>query len=204
MDGVILENQYFWMEAHKVFGTYEQGKVLTEKYLHSDYDRLVEEVVVKLWKGKEAKPYYDLVNKSVKYLPGVKEVFKFIKEQGWITAIITGNSIDVARKVQHDLGIDHIYGNELVIKDGKVAGEFLWPIGEGLDKKPEIVKHLCEDLDIDPKEVTYIGDDKNDLKCFQLVGKSIAFNCKLEELKKEATHVVDSKDLSDILPLIKH
>lgn len=199
MDGVIFKDVNFWMELHKKFGTLEQGKELTKAYLHSDYDKLVEEVVVNLWKGKSAKDYYDLVN-SLEYLPGVKEVFKEIKKTDFITAIISASSIDVARRAQHDLGIDHIFANELVIKDNKVSGEFIWPIGAGKEKKAEIIKGLCKSLNISPKEVIYIGDSEADIEAFKIVGLSIAFNTLSEELKKVATFVVDSEDLSKILP----
>src|SRR3989338_7726248 len=175
MDGVIFKDINFWLELHGVFGTSEQGKQLTKKYLHTNYNKLVEEVVVKLWKGKDAKPYFDLVN-SIKYLPGVKEVFKKIKKLNLITAVISASSIDVARRAQNDLGIDHIYANELVIKNGKVSGEFVWPIGAGNEKKAEIIMNLCNDLNILTKEAIYIGDSDTDIEAFKIVGISIAFN----------------------------
>lgn len=198
MDGVIFEPHNFWLELHKAFGTLEEGKKLTEKYLHSDYNKLVEEVVHKLWKGKDAKPYYALVQK-IAYISGVKEVFQEIKNRDYLTALISSGSIDLARRAQHDLGIDFIYANELVIKDGKVSGEFLWPIGAGTHKKAEIIQHLCRDLGIKPKEVIYIGDSDVDIEAFKFVGKSIAFNSDSEKLKKAATHVVEGKDLRKIL-----
>ncbi|MBU0472467.1 MAG: hypothetical protein KKF65_07600 [Nanoarchaeota archaeon] len=55
MDGVIFEFTNFWMELHKVFDTYEEGKKLSDLYLDSDYEKLVSEVVGELWKGKDAK-----------------------------------------------------------------------------------------------------------------------------------------------------
>ncbi|MBS3151901.1 HAD family phosphatase [Candidatus Woesearchaeota archaeon] len=198
MDGVIFKDINFWIELHKKFGTLEQGKILTEKYLHSDYAKLVEEVVIKLWKGKNAELYYDLVN-SLEYLPGVKEVFNYVKNNYYFTAIISGSSIDVARRVQRDFGIDHIYANELVIKNGKVSGEFVWPIGAGKEKKAQIIMNLCNDLNILTKEAIYIGDSDNDIEAFKEVGLSIAFNSDSKELKKFATYVVDSNNLSDIL-----
>ncbi len=202
MDGVIFKDINFWMELHKKFGTLEQGIKLTEKYLHSNYEKLVEEVVVKLWKGKNAKPYFELV-KSIEYLPGVPKVFQHVKKQDWVTSIISASSIDVARRVQQDYGIDHIFANELVIKDGKVSGEFIWPIGVGKHKKAEIIRHLCKDLGIKTKEVIYIGDSDTDIEAFQEVGLSIAFNSQSEALKEVATHVVDSNNLADVLPYLK-
>jgi phosphoserine phosphatase len=201
MDGVIFKDINFWMELHKKFGTLEQGIGLTKKYLHTDYNRLVEEVVVKLWKGKDAKPYYDLVN-SIAYLPGVKETFSYIKKKGYITAIISASSIDVARRVQKDYGVDHIFANELIIRDGKVSGEFIWPIGAGKEKKAKIICDLCSDLGISPKEVICIGDSDTDLEAFKEVGLSIAFNSASEELKKAADKVVKSSNLADVLKWI--
>ena len=64
MDGVIFKHFNFWLELHKISGIYEKGKELTEKYKKNNYEKLVDEVVHKLWKGKSAKPYFDLVKKS--------------------------------------------------------------------------------------------------------------------------------------------
>ena len=202
MDGVIFKDMNFWMSLHKEFGTLEKGKQLTDKYLLTDYNRLVKEVVVKLWKGKSAKPYYDLVN-SAEYLQGVEKLFKYIKTKGLITAIITGGSIDVARRAQKDFGIDHIFANELVIKDNKVAGEFVWPIGAGNEKKAEIIRTLCFNLNISLKDCIYIGDQDTDLEAFKIVGLSIAFNSNSDKLKKTASFIVDSQDLSGIISILK-
>ena len=198
MDGVLLKDVHFWLELHKEFGTYEQGKELTAKYLHTNYDKLVEEVVAKLWKGKDAKAYFELVNK-LEYMVGIKELFKKIKEKHYVTVIISASSIDVARRVQKDYGIDNIYANELVIKNNKVSGEFMWPIGAGKEKKAEIIKHLCTDLGIKLEEVIYVGDSETDIEAFKVVGKSIAFNCKNQETKENADVVVESEDLRELI-----
>ncbi len=197
MDGVIFKDVNFWMELHKKFGTLKEGKELTKKYLHDNYDKLVEEVVVKLWKGRDAKPYYDLIN-SIPYMPGAKEVFKYVKKKGYITALISASSIDLARRAQHDLGINHIFANELVIRNGRISGEFIWPVGAGKHKKAQIIRHLCKDLGISEKECVYIGDSETDIEAFQEVGLAIAFNPQSAELEKVADYVVKSKSLADV------
>jgi len=201
MDGVIFKQINFWMELHKKFGTLEQGTILTKQYMHSDYQKLVEEVVVKLWKGKSSKPYYELVN-SAQYLPGVDRALKQIKNKGLITAIISASSMDLARRVQKDYGIDHIYANELIIVDNKVSGEFVWPLGAGREKKAEIIRGLCSELGISLAEVIYIGDGDTDIEAFKIVGLSIAFNSSSAELRQVASHVVDSSNLADVLQFI--
>lgn len=203
MDGVIFKDINFWLELHKKFGTFEEGKKLTEKYLHSDYTKLVEEVVNRLWKGKDAKNYFELVN-SLEYITGVPEVFKFVKEKGFISAIISASSIDVARRVQKDFGVDHIFANELVVKNGRISGDFIWPIGAGKEKKALIIRDLCRDLNVKPSEVIYIGDSDTDIGAFKEVGIAIAFNCKSNNLKKVATYIVDSDNLEDVLKYLKN
>ncbi len=202
MDGVIFNTKNFWMDLHEALGTLEEGKELTAKYLHSNYHKLVEEVVGRLWKKKDAAPYYNLV-RSVKYLPGVKNVFQEIKKNDWLTAIISSGSIDAARRAQHELGVDYIYANELVIKNNIITGEFVWPLGAGKEKKVQIIRHLCRDLGINLKDVIFVGDSDTDIHAFQVVGKSIAFNSSSEELKKAAMYVVEGKDLRKILPLMR-
>lgn len=201
MDGVIFKDINFWVELHKKYGTIEKGLKLNKKYLHTDYNRLVKEVVINLWKGKSAKPYHDLIN-SLEYLPGVKETMEYVKKKNYITAIISASSIEAARKVQKEFGIDHIYANELVIKNGKISGEFIWPIGAGKEKKAKIIRDLCSDLNIPLKEVIYIGDSDTDLEAFKEVGLSIAFNSNSEALKKAATHTINSNNISHIIKYI--
>ena len=198
MDGVIFRDINFWMELHKKFGTHKQGEELTRKYLHDDYDKLVEEVVVKLWKGKDAKLYYEQVS-DLQYLPGVGKVFSYVKKKGLISAIISASSIDAARRVQHDYRVDHLFANELVIRNGKVSGEFIWPIGAGKHKKAEIIRHLCKDLGISTTEAIYIGDSEADIEAFQEVGLAIAFNPQSEKLKNVADYIVESKSLAAVL-----
>ncbi len=201
MDGVIFEHKNFWMELHKALGTEREGRKLTRKYLHSDYEMLVKEVVEKLWKGKPAEPYYQLI-KRIRYNSGVKEVFEIIKKEGWFSALISSGPIDLARRAQYELGIDHIFANELVIRDGRITGGFAWPIAAGYEKKVEIVEHLAEDLEVDLSEVVFVGDSIIDIEAFKSVGMSIAFNCKNKELKKAARYVVEGMDLRKILPLL--
>lgn len=202
MDGVIFRERNFWLELHKAYGTFDEGKRLTELYLHSDYSRLVEEVVFKLWRGMPEDKYLNLVE-SYEYLQGVGDVFSFLKDNDCLTAIISASSVDVARRVQRDFGVDFIFANSLIFKNGKVSGDFDWPVGAGNDAKARIVHDLSETLNISLKDVVYVGDSKNDVEAFREVGMSIAFNCSYKPLRSIATYVVDSDNLSDILPVLK-
>ncbi|MBU1974936.1 MAG: HAD family phosphatase [Nanoarchaeota archaeon] len=201
MDGVIFDTRNFWIELHKAYGTLEEGKKLTEKYLATDYDRLKYEVVETLWKGKDAQPFLDLI-KNIKYMRGVKETFEHIHKKGLITAIISSSAIDVARRVQNDHGVDHLYANDLIVRDGKLAGIFNSPVAAGGEHKAKILRDLCSDIGIDLAETIYVGDSNMDVAPAKIAGMAIAFNSKNDELRTAATHIVDGKDLSKIIPLI--
>ena len=179
-DGVLVKGKNFWLDAHKAFGTYEKGRALTEKYLYNDYDKLAQEVVYKLWKGRDAKPFLDLVN-SREYIKGIKELFDFIRKKNWISAIISGGSYAVAKRVQKDFRVDYVFANELIIKDGKVEG-YDPEVNVGKEEKAEIIKDLCKKIGVNLKQVIYIGDTDFDIAAFKIVGKAIAFNAESEEL----------------------
>jgi len=202
MSGVLVKSTNFWMELHKRFNTYEKGKVLTDKYLHTDYDRLVEEVVVKLWKGLDATPYFELVN-SIEYTGDLEKLFSYVKSKGYLTAIISGSSLDIARILQKDFGVDYLFANHLVIKDKKVAGTFIWPIGAGFTKKAHVLKHLSESLSIPLEEFIYVGDDETDIDAMKIAGKSIAINPRSDNLRKMSTHVIETDDVSDIIRFLE-
>ena len=51
-------------------------------------------------------------------------------------------------------------------------------------------------------EIAFVGDGKNDIPVFSVVGLSIAFNPETEEVANAASVVVRDKDLHEILPFI--
>lgn len=197
MDGVIFEDINFWMELHKAFGTYDEGKVLTEKYLRTDYEKLVEEVVVNLWQGLPASALFDLVNSAV-YNPGANELFTYLHDKNYTTAIISASSLDLAKRAQNNLNIHYIFANDLKIKNGYVSGSFDWPVGVGEENKANIVRNLASTLNINLSDVFYVGDNLNDIEAIKIVGTSIAFNSNKDKLNKHATHVVESNNLIDL------
>ena len=48
------------------------------------------------------------------------------------------------------------------------------PVAQAVDRKSEFLSAWCREKRIDPKNVVYVGNDLNDLECFDLVGCSVA------------------------------
>ncbi|MFT4310864.1 MAG: HAD family hydrolase [Candidatus Woesearchaeota archaeon] len=201
MDGVLYKDINFRMSLHKALGTLEEGKILTKKYLHSDYNRLIQEVVGNLWKDKETGPYFSLIN-SLEYNEGIDILFKHIKEKGYLTAIITASTLDAARRIQREYGIDFIFANSLGISNNKFNGTFFGLIEEGYLKKQKIVKQLAHILGLELSNVIFIGDSDNDVEAASIAGTSIAFNATSDQLRAVATHIVDTDDLSNCIRYI--
>jgi len=203
MDGMIFEHFNFWLELHKEFNTYEEGLELTKLYLYSNYELLVKEVVGRLWKGKPAKIYYDLIKKQ-NYVLGIESLMKTLKEKGYKIAIISSGPYGLAKRAKKELNLDYIYANDLEIKDDTLTGSTdmtLWPIRAG--NKSDALKELCTMHNIDLKDVIVIVHDKNDLKMARSAGFAVAFNPLNEELLKYCNDIVEGKDIREILPKIE-
>ena len=199
MDGVIFQHQNFWKELHIEMGTWYEGKILNDRYLKTDYKKLVNIVVKGLWYKKSAVSYYRLVEKA-KYNKNAYELIDNLKEKGVKTIIITSGPYDLAERARKELEIDFIEANRLIIENG-IIKDMVWPIGN--DNKIEFLKMICDRENINLKEVIAIGDDQNDITLFKEVGFSIAFNSSDDDLKKSASVVVASDNLLDLLKYVK-
>ncbi|MBW3023088.1 HAD family phosphatase [Candidatus Woesearchaeota archaeon] len=203
MDGVIFEDVNFWIELHKAYGTLEEGLELTKKYLKTNYEKLVKEVIGRLWKHKPAKIYFSLI-KKIRYIRGVKEAIAVLKSKNYKMAIVSSGPTDLAKRAQQDLGIDYIYTNHLAIEGHKVAGSTdmrNWPIRFG--NKGEIMRKLCSDHNIDYKDCIVVCNEDNDIKMARTAGFAIAFCPVNEEIKKYCNITINKPDLTLILKPIE-
>ena len=170
---------------------------LTEKYLKTDIKKLADEVIGKLWKGKSADGFFELVTEA-EYNPGAKALFTELKKRGIKTCILTSGPIELAKRAQKDLGVDFIFGNKLEIKGGVLTGGYNW-LSLDYSHKGETFLRICKELGINPEEAMAVGDNDQDAFKFEKAGFSIAFNSNSEKLKKAADAVIDSNDLREIL-----
>jgi len=79
---------------------------------------------------------------------------------------------------------------------GLVGGEMMFNTSKG-----DLLQRLQNILNISEDETMVVGDGANDLSMFAHAGTRVAF-CAKEVLKKEATIIIDTKDLTQILDKI--
>jgi phosphoserine phosphatase len=202
MDGIIFEHINFWLELHKAYGTYDEGIKLTEKYIKTDYRKLVEEVVGRLWKDKPASVYFELV-KKVNYLPGIKETIQALKRRGYKIAIISSGPKDLAKRAMDEIGINFFYTNKLLIKGGKVAGSKdikYWRVRD--DNKQNALREFCKQQGLFLKDVIVVVHGENDIPMAKSAGFAIGFNPESKELEKYCNVIIRSKDVREILKAV--
>jgi len=81
------------------------------------------------------------------------------------------------------------------ILTGKVGGDMMFGFSKG-----DMLERLQNLLGIDKKNTLVVGDGANDLSMFEYAKIKVAF-CAKPILKENATHIVDIKDLREILKI---
>ena len=99
--------------------------------------------------------------------------FRLLREKGIITGIITSESVDLNRRRAEKLKLDIL---EAGCKDKVLA-----------------VKRICEEREIDLKNVCYVGDDINDVELLKIVGFGCAPADAMAEAKEAARFITNAK-----------
>jgi phosphoserine phosphatase len=174
---------------------------ITEKAMAGEMDffESINERVA-LLKGLEMQKV-DKICQNLPYMKGAKETITELKKRGYKVLCFSGgfrNATDYARDI---LGYDVSFSNILHSKDGiltgLVGGDMLFSNSKG-----DMISRLQKLFAIEPKDTLVVGDGANDLSMFKYADVRVAF-CAKEVLKREASIVIDEKNLENILNFIK-
>ncbi|MEQ8352880.1 MAG: phosphoserine phosphatase SerB [Leptospiraceae bacterium] len=131
---------------------------------------------------------------------GAPHLIKVLKSMGYTTVILSGGFTFFAERLRQKLGMDYIFANELVIKDGIVTGEVQEPIVNGA-RKAELLAGIAEKKGVRKEQVIAVGDGANDLPMLGMAGLGIAFRAK-PVVRKEADQSISNLGLDAILYLL--
>ena len=173
---------------------------------------------VSLLKGmKESR--VDEICHNLPYMPGAKETITELKKRGYTVVCFSGGFKNATAYAKDILGYDAEFSNILHSKDGILTGLVGGPmmfstskgemlqklqatLGIGAKDTPRPRLRACSllqaTLGIGAKDTLVVGDGANDLSMFKYAKTRAAF-CAKEILKKEATLVIDKKDLFQII-----
>lgn len=137
---------------------------------------------------------------SLPIMTGAKEVCRALKAAGWKLLAVSGGFTIMTDRLKKELGLDYVFSNELLFKDGKLndvvihvdsdkAKSAIIKINEWKEKKENIV---------------VVVDGANDIKLFNICSLGVAFRAQ-DIVKDLATVTLEEKDLSLLIDIInKH
>lgn len=140
------------------------------------------------------------IGKSFVLMPGAQQLITRLKTSGIQTAVITNGYTVTARHVQVELGIDRLYANDLVFKDGLATGELEEQVVDD-SAKAIALRNLLAIEGLSKDECAAVGDGINDYPLLKEAGLAIGFNpdALLRPLVKT---VIDEKNLERVADLI--
>lgn len=198
VDGTLTKHSSVWWRLHQHFGTTDEGKQYYDRYFAGEitYDMWAD-LDAGLWKGKTLDEVMKVVA-ATQLTPGSKEAIQTLKDYGLKTAILSGGLDIMANDIGRRVGIDYVLTNTLHHKDGVLTGEVdnLVPWSGKADAVHQINTHF----EIPLEKTAFVGDGRNDMSIFKVVGLAIAYNPEDQEVADSANVAIYEDDLRTILP----
>ena len=130
-------------------------------------------------------------------MTGAREACRVLKAAGWRLMAVSGGFTLMMDRLRDELGLDHVFCNELVFKDGRLDGV---RINVDSDKSRPARAKIAE-WGEKKEDIVCVVDGANDIKLFDICGLGIAYRAQ-DLVKDLATATLEEKDLSKILDVI--
>lgn len=200
LDGTLTRITSVWEYLHRRFGTIGEARVNADLFFrgcisYEEWARLD----TGLWRGIPVKDVMDALS-EIEYVDGAEYVMEALRSAGVRTLIISAGLQELADIAARRLGVDYAIANRLVVVDGVLTGGI--EVRVGINDKGRVLRSFMELLGIGRDAVAAVGDDISDISLFEEAGFRIAFNPKIEAVRRVADIVVESTDLRSILPYL--
>ena len=140
------------------------------------------------------------VSDALPIMTGAKEACRALKAAGWKLMAVSGGFSLMMGRLQKELGLDYVFSNELIFKDGKLDGV---QISVDSDKSTS-ARIKIEEWGETKEDIVCVVDGANDVKLFDVCGLGIAYRAQ-DIVKDLATTTLEEKDLSKIVDIVnKH
>jgi phosphoserine phosphatase len=198
VDGTLTKHSSIWWRIHELFGTTVEGKMYYDQYFAGaiSYDQWADYDAA-LWKDRPVETVMETV-RAARLVSGAEETISTLKENGIDTAILSGGLDIMADDIGRRLGIDYVLTNKLHQQNGLLTGTVDNLVAWG-GKAREIGK-INDHFGVKLEDTAFVGDGRNDVSVFAVVGLSIAFNPEHQEVADAADVVILEDDLLSILP----
>lgn len=138
------------------------------------------------------------IAQNLEIMPGARELCSFLKSLGWKLVAVSGGFTIITDRLYSELNIDRIFSNDLVFEDNKLLDVTIKVTSD----KSASVRSYIEENGFSSDEIVVVVDGANDLKLFDLSSFTVGF-CAVDVVRDKADIVIDKKDLSLLIPVIK-
>jgi phosphoserine phosphatase len=138
------------------------------------------------------------IAENLPIMPGAKELCSALKKAGWKMIAVSGGFTIITDRLKADLGIDKIFSNELVFKNGALDDVKLNVTSD----KAAAIRSTLKDWEMKKDDIVVVVDGANDLKLFAIAGYTVGF-CPVEIVKEKADDTIERRDLSLLLHLLE-
>lgn len=199
VEGVLLNAEYLPILA-QVFGPSKEKEIwdITKQGIRGDIDW--EEGLRKRVKALKGIKYDDAkqIGENLEIMPGAKDLCSALKDAGWKMIAISGGFTIITDRLKKELGLDLIFSNNLIFKNGTLDGLDLIVTSD----KSLLVRPLIEQWGIKKEEIVVVVDGANDIKLFEIAGYTVGF-CPVELVKNKADDVIELRNLSLLKNLLE-
>lgn len=199
LDGTLISMETL-DELAKIWGVEGKVKEITKMAMEGKIG--FKEALTKRVSFLKGLPVEELekLREKIRLTPGAQDLIKELKKAGFITAIITGGFDYFAKYVGDKLGVDYVYANKLVVKNGKLTGKFTGNIVSP-KAKLEALMEIAKKEGISLSECVAVGDGANDIFILKSSGLGIGYKPK-KLVKRKVNALIDSEDLRTIMAFI--
>ena len=207
MDNTILRASFINTAATK----FNFRKELVDIVTNSNNPFIRTKLIARLLKGKNIGDLLGIAD-SIEVTPNLAELVKELKQQGYITGIISDSYDCITNHLKNKFGFDFTISNELEFSKSFATGEVKIPSFFLLDDKSQC-KHeycklnalisICEKYDVELKNTLVVGDGENDICCIRKAGIGISFCSTNHFVDAVADYVIKEPDFNLLIPILK-
>lgn len=130
-------------------------------------------------------------------MTGAKETCRVLKAAGWKIMAVSGGFTIMTDRLKEELGLDYVYSNELLFKDGKLDGVNIHVTSDKAKSARVKISEWKENKD----DIVVTVDGANDLTLFDICGLGVAFRAQ-DIVKDKANVTIEEKNLTNLIPII--
>lgn len=156
-----------------------------------------ERELVGMWRnsGQANKDRVTQIYESAKIRPGVRKLFDFLRDKGFLIYLVSGSSKLFTESIAKRLQPTGFYADaEIVFDSDGIISQIEQGITEQGQIKVKQVAEIAKQNDVAIEDIYFVGDSENDIDVFLATGKGLSVHSSNDYLKEMAYKDFESLD----------